>query len=50
VLHSLSDERANVGSGGCGGVPDTQRVIEQGLVLSDEKQERGQSRKLGEYG
>src|SRR2546428_10005489 len=48
VLHTLADEHTNVGSDGCRGVPDTHGVIEQELVFPNEKQEWGQSRKLGE--
>jgi len=40
VLHSLADEHASVGSDGCGGVPDTQRVIEQDLVLPTDSMAR----------
>jgi hypothetical protein len=48
VLHALADVHANVGPGRCGGIADTQRVVEQELMLSDQQQERRQAGKVRE--
>jgi hypothetical protein len=47
VLHSLADEHAGVRPFLGSVRVDTQRVIEQQLVLPDQKQEWRQSRKVG---
>src|SRR5688572_18958221 len=48
VLHALAEVHANVSPGRCGGVANTQRVVEQQLVLPNQQQERRQSGNVGE--